>query len=156
MGMMTFWLVLSIAALALAVVSRIYPLIIASFGFACAAVMGWMTLSIVTQGAVALALLSTALYLWLRSPIEPDLHSQRAELMTTRRSGLGALSNFNAFSDEVDEVHVDHWDNPESTRVEFRGRTWTARLSKGSVAHIGIYKVREVRDGALILDELID
>lgn len=153
-GMMMFWLVLAIAALGFAVVTRIYPLIISSVGMVAAAVMAWQNMGLIYQIPVALVLLCVGVFFWIQQTRPSPEHHHEAG--PSRLSGLGALSNFSAFSDESDEVNVEHWDPRGSTQVLFRGRNWKARLAKGAQARPGLYKVREVRDGQLILDEVID
>lgn len=153
-GMMVFWLVLAIAALGFAVVTRVYPLIISSTGMIVAAAMAWQNIGLVYQILAALVLLCVGVFFWIQQTRPLPAHPHEAG--PSRLSGLGALSNFSAFSDESDEVNVEHWDVRGGTQVLFRGRKWKARLAKGAQARPGLYTVREVRDGQLILDEVID
>lgn len=153
-GMMMFWMVLGIVMLALAVVTRIHPLMIAAAGMEVASIFAWQGLGLMPQLICVAVLLGVSIYLWLRqSKSELPMHREHA---TSRRSGFGALSNFSAFSDESDEVVVDEWDIKGRATVNFRGRAWTARLARGARARAGLYKVREVREGQLVLDEVID
>ncbi len=152
-ALMMFWSVLAVAALAVAVITRITPLIISAFGFGCAAALVWLDYGFAYQAGVAVLLLMVGIFLWARQVKIPQEHHNEAG--PSRLSGMGALSNFSAFSDESDEVKVDKWDDTETT-VVFRGRVWKAKLAKGARAESGLYKVREVRDGKLVLDEVID
>jgi hypothetical protein len=153
-ALMIFWSVLAVAALAVAIITRITPLIISAFGFGIAAALAWLDYGLASQAGVAVLMLVVGIALWARQvkvPQEPYPN----EAGPSRLSGLGALSNFSAFSDESDEVKVDKWDGIDTT-VVFRGRVWKAKLAKGAKAEPGLYKVREVRDGNLVLDEVID
>ena len=152
-ALMMFWSVLAVAALVVAVITRITPLVISAFGFGGAAVLAWLDYGFAYQASVAVLLLIVCIFLWTRQvkiPQEPH-----HEAGPSRLSGMGALSNFSAFSDESDEVKVDQWHDTEAS-VVFRGRVWKAKLAKGARAEPGLYKVREVRDGKLVLDEVID
>ena len=153
MGMMMFWAVLSIAALALAVVTRVYPLTLSALGMAGAAFMAWQSLALLYQFGLALSLLGVAVFFWIKQTRPQPVH--QLEAGPSRLSNLGALSNFSAFSDEADEVTVERWDTGGTTNVLFHGRNWKARLAKGAKAHPGLYKVREVRDGLLVLEEVM-
>ncbi len=157
-GMMMFWGVLTLAALALVAATRIYPLLLPVAGFAGALMLALQGMGVLYQLASALLLLGLGIFFWVRrlrpeKPLTPHPHPEAGP---SRLSGLGALSNFSAFSDEPDEVQVESWNADGDTSVIFRGRPWKARLAKGARAHAGLYKVREVRDGKLILDEVID
>jgi membrane protein implicated in regulation of membrane protease activity len=153
-GLMVFWVVLSVASLAAAVFIRVYPLMISTAGFLIAAVLGMLGFNWMAQAAMAVVLLIISIFLWARqtSSVQPE----HREAGASRMSGMGALSNFSAFSDEPDEVQVDRWLTANTTDVLFRGRVWKAKLAKGAQARAGLYTVREVRDGQLILDEVID
>ena len=152
-ALLMFWSVLAVAALAVAVVTRITPLVISAFGFGGSAVLAWLDYGFAYQAGVAVLLLMVCIFLWVRQVKIPQ--EQHNEAGPSRLSGMGALSNFSAFSNESDEVKVDQWHDTE-TSVVFRGRVWKAKLAKGARAEPGLYKVREVRDGKLVLDEVID
>ncbi len=154
-GMMMFWMVLAIVMLALAVVTRIHPLMISTAGMAIASVLAWQGMGVLVQLACVVAAVGASVFLWFKqTKPQPAIH--REQPSASRLSGLGALSNFSAFSDESDEVTVDEWDALGQTVVYFRGREWNARVAKGARARPGLYKVREVRQGQLVLDEVID
>ena len=141
--------------LALAVVSRIHPLMLSTVGMALASVLAWQGVGVLAQLACVAVAVAASVFLWLKQT-QPQPVVHREPSPASRLSGLGALSNFSAFSDESDEVHVDDWDARGQTVVFFRGREWHARLAKGAQARPGLYKVREVRQGQLVLDEVIE
>lgn len=153
-GMMVFWSVLAVVAVALTVITRNVPFLLPAAGFGGAAFMASTDMGLAYQIGLAVVLFAVGVLLAMRKTSVPD--TPRREIAPSRFSGLGALSNFSAFSDESDEVQVDHWHTSDSTEVMFRNRLWKARLAKGAQARPGLYKVREVRDGKLILDEVID
>lgn len=153
-GMLMFWLVLTVVALVLTAITRNAPFLLPGAGFGGAAAMAWSGVGLPYQIGLAVVLLAMGVLLAMRQTSVTD--APRREMGPSRLSGLGALSNFSAFSDESDEVQVDHWHTSDSTEVMFRNRLWKARLAKGAQARPGLYKVREVRDGKLILDEVID
>ncbi len=56
------------------------------------------------------------------------------------------------FDDDGDEVNITEWDSTNSAFVLFKGRTWQAQLAPGEQPHEGRYRIREVREGRLILE----
>ena len=153
-ALMIFWLVLAIVAIALAVTVRVYPLVLVSAACVIAAALAGYGVGLVYQILVSLPPLLLCAYLWFRrtGAIGVDDDSPKPSMA----AALGSLSNFSAFSDESDEVRVANWTSPDATKVVFRGRVWKARLAKGHSAHPGLYRVREVRDAHLILEEATD
>lgn len=150
-----FWMVLAVVMLALAVVTRIHPLMISTLGMVIATALAWQGMGVLVQLACVAVAVGASVFLWFQQA-KPQPSHQRESASASRLSGLGALSNFSAFSDESDEVTVDEWDSRGQTVVYFRGREWKARVAKGAQARPGLYKVREVREGQLVLDEVID
>jgi hypothetical protein len=152
-AMLIAWLVLAVAVLTLAVVTRIYPLVMSSLGMGFAAVLAWQQINIGVQVGVALVSLVLGVFFWFQQT-RPSAPSAARET-TGHLSGLGGLSDYSAFSDGTDEVRVDSWESKDQALVYFRGRQWKARLAKGAKARIGLYRVKEVRDGWLVLIEVI-
>lgn len=153
-AMMIFWLVLAIAAIALAVTIRVYPLVLVALGCVVSAALAWFGVGLLFQILVSLPPLALCAYLWFRKTEVPDVDADFPK--PSMAAALGSLSNFSAFSDESDEVQVTAWTSEDATKVVFRGRVWKARLAKGHSARPGLYRVREVRDAHLILEEATD
>lgn len=150
-AMLIVWLVMAVAVLALAVVVRVYPLLISSVGIGVAAVLAWQNVYIGIQIGVVLASLALGVFFWLQQ----TRPSKSAPSETTGHlSGLGGLSDYSAFSEGTDEVRIDGWESKDQAIVYFRGRQWKAKLAKGVKARIGLYRVKEVRDGWLVLSEV--
>jgi hypothetical protein len=150
--MLIVWLILVVAVLTLAVITRIYPLVMSSLGMTIAAVLAWQQISIGVQAGVALVSLVVGVFFWFRQTRPTTLATRET---TGHLSGLGGLSDYSAFSDGTDEVRVDSWEAKDQALVYFRGRQWKARLAKGAKARIGLYRVKEVREGWLVLIEVI-
>jgi hypothetical protein len=153
-ALLIFWLVIAIVAIALAVTIRVYPLVLVAVGCVVSAGLAWFGVGLVYQVLVSLPPLLLCVYLWLRKTEVPGADADLPK--PSMAAALGSLSNFSAFSDESDEVQVAAWSSQDATKVVFRGRVWKARLAKGHNAHPGLYRVREVRDAHLILEEATD
>lgn len=153
-GLVIFWGVLAIAGVAFAVVTRVYPLSFAAFGFAVASIVAMQDGALWMQALIAIVLLGVALYFWVRRTRLDQLAER--DSAHSHLTGIPSLSQFSVFSDETDEVNITQWNADGTTDIVFRGREWRAKLSRGAKAHAGVYKVREVRDGMLVLDEVID
>lgn len=151
-AMLMVWLVLAVAVLTLAVITRIYPLVMSSLGMGIAAVLAWQHVHIGVQVGVALGAVVLSVFSWFQQtrPSIPPVRETTGHL-----SGLGGLSDYSVFSDGTDEVRVDSWESKDQALVYFRGRQWKARLAKGAKARVGLYRVKEVREGWLVLIEVI-
>lgn len=139
-GSLMIWLVLAVIAVFLEMLTRTFTLMALALGFGFAALLGWMGFGFIIEliGAVIVGGLGL---MWLRkSPAGKAL--QEAE-----------ESRYSVISDDGDEVYISRWGEADSVDVVFKGRTWQAKLAKGSNQHPGQYKVREVREGKLILEE---
>jgi membrane protein implicated in regulation of membrane protease activity len=134
------WVVLAVIAVFLEMLTRTFTLMALALGFGFAALLAWMGFGFIIEliGAVIVGGLGL---MWLRkSPAGQAL--QEAE-----------ESRYSVISDDGDEVYISRWDEADSVDVVFKGRTWQAKLAKGAQQHSGQYKVREVREGKLILEE---
>ncbi len=139
-GSLMFWIVLALVAVFLEMLTRTFTLLALAIGFGTAALFAWMGFDFLIALVVAVVV-GGGCVMWLRrSPTGQAL--QEAE-----------ESRYSVISDDGDEVHISQWDSGDKVDVVFKGRAWEAKLAQGSQAHRGLYKVREVREGKLILEE---
>lgn len=142
-GSLMIWVVLALVAVFLEMLTRTFTLLAIAIGFGVAALFAWMGFGFVFELIVAVVVGGGCLWWLRRSPTGQAL--QEAE-----------ESRYSVISDDGDEVHISQWDSGDQVDVVFKGRNWEAKLAKGSQAHRGQYKVREVREGKLILEEKKD
>ncbi|MBK7653896.1 MAG: hypothetical protein IPJ18_00915 [Betaproteobacteria bacterium] len=139
-GSLMFWLVLAMVAIFLEMLTRTFTLITVALGFGTAALLSWMGFGVVGQ-VMGFLLVGGGAMLWLR---RSDKGQELQEAEESRYSIMG---------DDGDVVHVSQWDTGDSVDITYRGRSWQAKLAKGQKAHRGLYRVREVREGKLVLEE---
>jgi membrane protein implicated in regulation of membrane protease activity len=134
----TFWWVAAGVAIAAELVTGTFYLLMVALGLAAAAVAAHLGLGGSAQLVVA-ALVgggATALWYWRRSrePLaEPVPENRDVNL------------------DVGERVHVIAWGADRTTRVQYRGSTWTARLQPGAPAAPGEHKVTAVEGNWLVL-----
>ncbi len=138
-GSFMMWICLLFIALFLEILTKTFNLLALAIGFGVAALLAWMGFGVVLEVILG-GLVTFGCLIWLRrSRLGHDL--QEAE-----------ESRHSVISDNGDEVHISQWDDPLQTKVVFKGRVWQAELAQGSKAVEGRFKVREVREGKLILE----
>ena len=142
-GSLMIWVVLALVAVFLEMLTRTFTLMAVAIGFGMAALFAWMGFGFVFELIIAVVVGGGCLWWLRRSPAGQAL--QEAE-----------ESRYSVISDDGDEVHISQWDSGDNVDVVFKGRNWQAKLASGSQAHRGQYKVREVREGKLILEEKKD
>ena len=139
-GSLTIWVVLAVVSVFLEMLTRTFTMLALGIGFGLAALLAWMGFGFVFE-LIAAVVIGFGCVMWLRkSPTGQAL--QEAE-----------ESRYSVMSDDGDEVHISQWDAGDQVDVVYRGRTWEAKLAQGASRHRGQYKVREVREGKLILEE---
>jgi membrane protein implicated in regulation of membrane protease activity len=133
------WTCLAFMALFLEILTKTFNLLALAIGFGVAALLAWMGVGVVFELIVG-AVVTGGCLMWLRrSAIGHEL--QEAE-----------ESRYSVMSDDGDGVHISQWDNLSQAEVVFKGRVWQAQLAQGTTATKGRFKVREVREGKLILE----
>lgn len=142
-GSLMFWLVLTMVAIFLEMLTRTFTLMTLAMGFGTAALLSWLGFGIVGQ-VIGFILIGGGAMMWLR---RSDKGQELQEAEESRDSIMG---------DDGDVVHVSQWDTGDSVDITYRGRSWQAKLAKGQKAHRGLYRVREVREGKLVLEEKHD
>lgn len=138
-GSLTLWLTLTLTAVGLEVLTKTFTLLALAIGFATAALFTWMGFGVTVELLGALVAGGGCL-LWLRRSSAGQALQEAEE------------SRYSILSDDGDEVHISEWGADDQVEVVFRGRTWQAKLAQGFAPYGGLYKVREVREGALILE----
>lgn len=134
------WVALAVVSVFLEMLTRTFTLLALAIGFGVAALLAWMGFGLFFE-VIAAVVVGLGCVMWLRkSPAGQAL--QEAE-----------ESRYSVISDDGDEVHVSQWDEGNKVDVVFKGRTWEARLASGGDPHRGQYRVKEVREGKLILEE---
>lgn len=134
----TFWWVAAGVAVAAELMTGTFYLLMVALGMAAAAVAGHLGLGGSAQ-VIAFAVVgggATALWHWRRS-----------------REPLAAPVNENrdVNLDIGERVHVVAWGADRTTRVQYRGSTWTARLQHGAPAAPGAHQVAAVEGNWLVL-----
>lgn len=139
-GSLMIWLVLAVVAVFLEMLTRTFTMLALSIGFGVAALFAWMGFGFVVELIAAVGV-GFGCVMWLRKS------------STGRALQEAEESRYSVISDDGDEVHISQWNAGDQVDVVFKGRTWAAKLAEGASPHSGQYKVREVREGKLILEE---
>lgn len=139
-GTLMFWLVLTLIGVFLEMLTRTFTVLMLSLGFAIGAVLAWMGFGLIGQIVGAVVVGGAALF-WLRRSAAGQELQEADE------------SRYSIMGDDGDVVHVSQWDTGDTVDITYRGRKWSARLAKGEKAHRGLYRVKEVREGKLVLEE---
>lgn len=139
-GSLLIWTVLAVVAVFLEMLTRTFTMMALAIGFAAAALLAWMGFGFVVE-LIAAVVVGFGCVMWLR---KSDAGRALQEAEESRHSVI---------SDDGDEVHISQWNANDQVDVVFKGRTWAAKLAEGASPHSGEYRVREVREGKLILEE---
>ena len=145
-GSLMFWLVLTMIAIFLEMLTRTFTLMTLALGFGTAALLSWSGFGIGGQ-VLGFLLSGGGAMPWLR---RSDKGQELQELQEAEES------RYSIMGDDGDVVHVSQWDTGDSVDITYRGRSWQAKLAKGQKARRGLYRVREVREGKLVLEEKTD
>ena len=139
-GNLMIWGVLTVVAVFLEMLTRTFTLLALAIGFGLAALLAWMDFGFILELLGALVVGGAGL-LWLRRSSAGQAVQEAEE------------SRYSVISDDGNDVRISQWDPGGRVDVVFKGRSWEAKLAQGENAHRGMYKVREVREGKLILEE---
>ena len=139
----TFWWVAAGVVVAAELATGTFYLLMMALGLAAAAIAAHLGMSLNGQ-IIAAALVgggSTALWHWhrARQPRSAPAHENRDVNL-----------------DIGERVHVKQWGADRTTRVEYRGSSWTARLAPGASASPGEYRVQAVEGNWLVLAPRIE
>jgi membrane protein implicated in regulation of membrane protease activity len=138
MSMATFWWLAAGVAVAAELATGTFYLLMVALGLAAAAVAAYLGVAAGTQLVTAAVVGggATALWHWRRA------HAPRS---------APAAQNRDVNLDIGERVHVAAWGSDGTTRVQYRGTTWTARLVAGAAARPGAHRVAAVEGNWLVL-----
>jgi membrane protein implicated in regulation of membrane protease activity len=139
-GSVMIWVVLAVIALFLEMLTRTFTLMALAIGFGVAALLGWMGFGFLLE-LIGGLIVGGLCMVWLRKSPKGQALQEAEE------------SRYSVISDDGDEVYISKWDDGEQVDVVVKGHNWRAKLAPGSNPKRGMFKVREVREGQLILEE---
>lgn len=139
-GTLVIWGALAIISVVIEMLSRTFTMLAVAIGCGVAALMSWMGFGFILE-LVGAVLVSAICMLFLRK-------TEAGKRLTEAEE-----SRFSVMDNNSDEVHVSQWDDGNSVDISFKGHSWKAELAPGSKARRGQYKIKEVREGKLILEE---
>ena len=134
----TIWWLAAGAAVAAELTTGTFYLLMVALGLAAAAVAAHLGTTVGAQLVTAAVMGGGATALW---------HWKRAR---SPRSAP-ARENRDVNLDIGERVHVAAWASDGTTRVQYRGSTWSARLQPGAAALPGVHRVAAVEGNWLVL-----
>ena len=134
----TFWWLAAGLTVAAELATGTFYLLMMALGLAAAALAAHLGLPLTGQIVTAALVGGGATAAW---------HWQRYKQPTT----APARENRDVNLDIGERVHVAEWAADRTTRVPYRGSTWTARLAPGATPTIGEYVVSAVEGNWLVL-----
>lgn len=138
MSAATVWWVLAGVAVAVELATGTFYLLMIGFGMAAGAIASHLGLPVPLQIVVAAAVGggATALWHWRKAKDGP---------------AAPAAQNRDVNLDIGERVHVAQWTPEHTTRVQYRGSQWEARLAPGAQMQSGEHVVRAVEGNWLVL-----
>lgn len=135
----TVWWVLAGIAVALELSTGTFYMLMLALGLAAGAIASHVGFGVPLQivAAAAVAGGGTALWRWRRTREAPT---------------LPAASNRDVNLDIGERVFVQEWSPNRTTRVQYRGSAWEARLAPGAPAAAGEHLVSAVEGNWLVLE----
>jgi membrane protein implicated in regulation of membrane protease activity len=135
----TVWWVLAGIAVAIELSTGTFYLLMLALGLAAGAIAGHLGFSVPLQivAAAAVGGGATALWRWRHAQVTPT---------------APAASNRDANLDVGERVFVQEWAANRTTRVQYRGSPWEARLAPGAPAGSGEHLVSAVEGNWLVLE----
>jgi membrane protein implicated in regulation of membrane protease activity len=132
------WWVLAGVAVALELATGTFYLLMLALGMAAGAIASHMGLAVPIQIVVAAVVGggATAFWNWRKAKAEPEAPAAR---------------NRDVNLDIGERVHVSRWTAEHTTRVQYRGSQWEARLAPGAPAQAGEHVVSAVEGNWLVL-----
>lgn len=134
----TLWWVAAGVLVAIELTTGTFYLLMMAFGLAAAAIAAHLGLSGVTQIVVAAIVGGGATAFW---------HWRRYKQPTT----APAPQNRDVNLDIGAHVHVNTWATDGTTRIQYRGSEWSARLAPGASAAAGEHVITAVEGNWLVL-----
>jgi len=134
----TFWWLAAGVAVAAELTTGTFYLLMVALGLAAAAVAAHLGTAVGAQLVAAAVVGGGATALW---------HWKRARAPRS----APVRENRDVNLDIGERVHVAAWASDGTTRVHYRGTTWTARLAPGAAARPGEHRVAAVEGNWLVL-----
>lgn len=134
----TLWWLLAGIAVAAELITGTFYLLMVALGLAAAALSSHLGLGTGMQLVAAAVVGGGATALW---------HWKRARAPRS----APAAQNRDVNLDIGERIHVTAWDADRTTRVQYRGSTWQARLQPGVAAVAGEHRVTAVEGNWLVL-----
>jgi membrane protein implicated in regulation of membrane protease activity len=134
----TLWWLLAGIAIAAELITGTFYLLMVALGLAAAALASHLGLGSGMQLVAAAVVGGGATALW---------HWKRARAPRS----APAAENRDVNLDVGERIHVAAWDADRTTRVQYRGSTWQARLQPGAAAVAGEHRVAAVEGNWLVL-----
>jgi membrane protein implicated in regulation of membrane protease activity len=134
----TLWWLLAGIAVAAELMTGTFYLLMVALGLAAAALAAYGGVATGVQIVVAAIVGggATAVWHWKRAQ-----HPKSAPFQENRDVNL----------DIGERVHVTVWDADGTSRINYRGSTWQARIQPGAVASPGVHRVAAVEGNWLVL-----
>jgi len=134
----TVWWVLAGLAVAAELTTGTFYLLMLALGMAAGAIASYLGFGVPMQIAIAAVVGggATAVWHWRRAKAVPE---------------APAAQNRDVNLDIGERVHVEQWTAERTTRVQYRGSTWEARLAPGAPAGGGAHVVSAVEGNWLVL-----
>jgi len=134
----TVWWVLAGLAVAAELTTGTFYLLMLALGMAAGAIASYLGFGVPMQIAIAAVVGggATAVWHWRRATAVPE---------------APAAQNRDVNLDIGERVHVEQWTAERTTRVQYRGSTWEARLAPGAPAGGGAHVVSAVEGNWLVL-----
>jgi len=134
----TLWWLLAGIAVAAELMTGTFYLLMVALGLAAAALAAYGGVATGVQIVVAAIVGggATAVWHWKRAQ-----HPKSAPFQENRDVNL----------DIGERVHVTAWDADGTSRINYRGSTWQARIQPGAVASPGVHRVAAVEGNWLVL-----
>lgn len=150
--MTILWSVAALVSVVLAAKQRALFLLVPVVGLLLAATLAWLDLGLLYQGLTVVV--SVGLGLTLRELLAAPAHEVHRDYVESRLTESPTLMSSFSVMDGMDEdVFVDQWDAHGNAQVVYHGRTYKAKLAKGSQAHPGRYRVVRTKAGRMLLEE---
>jgi membrane protein implicated in regulation of membrane protease activity len=139
LSLVNLWWLAAGALVVAELLSGTFYLLMFSLGAVAAAVAAMMGAELSIQLACAALVGGGATAIW---------HWKRAQ----KPRSLPAAENRDVNIDIGQQIHIAEWAEDRTARVNYRGAPWTARLSEGSSAHPGTYRICAVEGNWLVVE----
>ena len=137
----TLWWVLAGAAIAVELLSGTFYLLMLSIGLASAAIAAHLGGSMTIQLVVAAVVGGGSVVAW-------------RNIKKNAPSSLPASANHDVNMDVGETVHVDTWEDDNTSHVKYRGANWSVSLAPGDTPSAGLHCIVEVVGSRLVVKKI--